>query len=410
MKYLLIADDYLPNSTRICGKMMHDLACEFNSMGHSIVVITPGNKNQKNSLDKIILDDISVWRFKSGKIKDTNRLNRLINETILSTKALNACRSELKKINIDGIIYYSPSIFFGNLVCQLKKDLLCKSYLVLRDSFPQWAVDEGIIKEKSLIAHYLRYFEKRNYQAADYIGLMSKNNLKQFSIKHGNNYQIEVLPNWLRINKKHKTTKKWRKKLNLLNKIIFFYGGNMGTAQDMDSLIRLAKSLRTNQKAHFLFVGSGELFNNIKQQTKDFENLTLMESLPQNEFNDLMSEVDIGLFSLSKKHTSHNYPGKIMGYCSHRIPILGCVNKDNDLIGLVEEYQAGYVTDTDADAFLYEKSKILIESKEKRHKLGRNSHKMLMKYFSTTSAAEKIMARLSQDKEKINQKTFDHIL
>ena len=150
MKIALVIDDYLPSSTRVGAKMFHELAIELRDYGHEITVITP-DYQQNVGFRATDLDGIKVWRFKSGPIKDVGKLQRALNETLLSLKAWRAIKTQIRPDTFDGIIYYSPSIFWGWLVSRLKKKCSCPSYLVLRDLFPQGVIDAGMLKEKSVI-------------------------------------------------------------------------------------------------------------------------------------------------------------------------------------------------------------------------------------------------------------------
>ena len=76
-------------------------------------------------------------------------------------------------------------IFFGPLVKKLRQRGTF-IYLILRDMFPQWIIDKGLIKEKSLAAYFFRYYEKLNYMTSDCIGVQSKANLDIFIAKFQN--------------------------------------------------------------------------------------------------------------------------------------------------------------------------------------------------------------------------------
>ena len=195
MKICLIVDDYMPNSIKIAAKMMHELAIELNKQGHEITVLTPCNTISK-SIDIIKLDNINVYRFKVGANKNVAKVKRAINETLLSYNAWKSCKNLLINDKHDLIIYYSPTIFFGPLIAKLKKLWNVPSYLILRDIFPQWTIDNGILKENSIITKYFEFFESINYKHADKIGLMSQKNLEWFNKKYNLNNKTELLYNW----------------------------------------------------------------------------------------------------------------------------------------------------------------------------------------------------------------------
>ena len=306
MKLALVIDDYLPDSTRVAAKMFHELAVELISIGHDVTVITPAVGQVQLLVDESI-DGVNVWRFRSRPIKDVGKVARAINETLLSFNAWQAIKHKVQHDTFEGVIYYSPSIFFGGLVSKIKNVCSCSSYLVLRDLFPQWIVDAGMIRKGSIIERYFRFFE---------------------------HYSPQREPVSL------------RRELGLEDKIIYFYGGNIGHAQDMANLMRLARGMREYKNAHFLFVGQGdevELINNMASDWQ-LENFTYLPSVSQNEFKAILSEIDVGLFSLSSQHTAHNFPGKLLGYMVQSLPILGSVNEGNDLMELVNSHHAGLIT------------------------------------------------------------------
>ena len=196
MKVALVVDDYLPHSSRVGAKMMHDLALELIHQGHKPIVITPHFEKKTPSLIQDNIQGVEVWRFNSGKLKDVGKVRRAINESLLSFKAWHSIKRHLKENTFDGIIYYSPSIFFGSLVSKIKKVCNCSSYLVLRDFFPQWAIDSGHIKPGSTIEKYFRYFEELSYDNADMIGVMSKGNLDIFIKNNKKKFPVTILRNW----------------------------------------------------------------------------------------------------------------------------------------------------------------------------------------------------------------------
>ncbi|HCL5258610.1 TPA: glycosyltransferase family 4 protein [Salmonella enterica] len=403
MKLALIIDDYLPHSTRVGAKMFHELALQLNLRGHEITVITP-SLNQKDELVIEQLDNIFIWRFRSGVLKDTGKIRRAINETLLSFRAWKAIRREIRHIHFDGIVYYSPSIFWGGLVRKLKKYYRCPAYLVLRDIFPQWAVDADIIKRGSLTERYFNFFEIQSYKQASRIGLMSQKNLEVFSLEH-HDFPCEVLRNWAapeKINQFAKDFYSIRTELGLHDKIIFFYGGNIGHAQDMANLMRLVKNMSDAQNAHFLFVGQGDevgLINKLAEEWK-LKYFTYLPSVNQRKFKMILSEIDIGLFSLSAKHTAHNFPGKLLGYMVESVPILGSVNAGNDLLDIVNSHSAGVIHINGEDEKLLESARLLLNNESLRKQLGKNAYKLLEAEFSVDSAARIIEGCIESEYEK----------
>ncbi len=390
MRICLIIDDYLPDSIKIGAKMMHELACEFIKNGHSVTVVTPASDIRKRYTFKEI-DGVDIWLFRSGKIKNTSKVKRAVNETLLSQRCWNAFEEKFKKERHDLIVYYSPTIFWGTLVKRLKELWQTPSYLVLRDIFPQWAVDRGLIGKGSLIEKYFIRFERINYESADTIGLMSEKNLEWFSQNRNTKARLQILYNWTE-GKPTVPTGEYRRKLGLEKKVIFFYGGNIGHAQDMMNIVRLAKRMSGYEDAHFLLVGAGDEVDLVKGAIAEegLDNITLLPPVDQNEFKKMLAESDVGLFTLHKSHTTHNFPGKILGYMTQSIPILGSINPGNDLKTIIEDAQAGYISINGEDDIFYSNAVKLL-NRDTREEIGKNAFELLKRSFSVESAAKTIL-------------------
>ena len=146
MKILLLTIHYPPLKTS-CAIQMRDLAHELLRIGHEPIVISP-----TEDINKIIvrekINGIDVIRIKTKKNIDNGYINRGLNEILLPFKIINGIKkSNLSIKNLDAVIWYSPTIFFGPVVKFLKNASGCPSYLILRDIFPEWALDLGILKK-----------------------------------------------------------------------------------------------------------------------------------------------------------------------------------------------------------------------------------------------------------------------
>ncbi|MGI0153068.1 glycosyltransferase family 4 protein [Pseudidiomarina sp. WS423] len=393
MRIALLPDEYLPSGTRVHAKMFHELALELQKIGHDVVVITPGGPNQSLLLIEDSFEGIDVWRFRNGQTRGVGKVKRAINESFLSINAWRAIKKNVKSHPFDFCINYSPTIFFGPLTKKLKAHGACV-YLILRDMFPQWIIDQGIITETSIIARYFKYFERINYKTADCIGVMSEANRELFHRLHPGYANVNVLMNWADTQPldRDSVSTNWRNAWELGDKVIFFYGGNIGHAQDMTNLMRLARAMKSEFNAHFLFVGQGDEVELIHRLKDDWQlsNVTIKPSVSQASYRELLTQVDVGLISLSARHTAHNFPGKLLGYMNESLPILGSVNEGNDVIDLVNDNNAGLIFVNGNDEALQQAAKALLASAELRMGMGAKSRHLLEKYFSVEFAVKQI--------------------
>ena len=400
LNVIFLSDEYLPNSTRIHAKMIHELAKIFSQNGHQSVILTPGNSKQEHRLELFTMDEVKIWRFRASNFRGKGKVLRALNETLLPLRALYALvtSKEYKKVNFDLCINYSPTIFFAPVAkyFQIKNTFI---YLVLRDFFPQWAIDNGILKNKSIVTSFFRFIEKLNYRSSNIIAVQSHANVSVFRKIYPYKSEVRVLMNWSEEKKltflNHKDRCSLRQQLGLnKDKVIFFFGGNIGHAQDMMNIMRLVLNFEKDKRAYFLLVGQGDEFEIVGETIKNnsMTNLKLLPSVSQEKYREYIASADIGLFSLSKTHTSHNFPGKLLGYMAGSLPILGSVNKGNDVADIINVAKAGTVSLNGNDIQFLKDAKFMLDNYELRKEMGENSKKLLKTTFAVDIAYKKILS------------------
>tara|TARA_B110000879_G_scaffold212394_1_gene308449 strand:- start:357 stop:1553 length:1197 start_codon:yes stop_codon:yes gene_type:complete len=389
-KIFIIVDSYFPKSKKIQAQMAEELAIGIKRRGHNVIIIAPDDSHD-TSKDVHIINEVNVKFFKNPKIKDIGFIRRAVNEFLLPFNAFFRLRGFVKNNKPEFIIYFSPSIFFGLYVLYLKISFKVETYLVLRDMFPQWVVDLGLIKKNRPPHIFFKIFERINYFAASTIGLESPSGLAEFKLDF-KKYNSELLLNWIEDKRIPIKKRSLRADYGLQNKIIFFYGGTIGVAQDISNIINLAKSFKNEKKAHFVLIGDGNEFMTLKKESikLGLQNLTISQGVDPEVYIDYLQEIDIGLISLNKNNTGNNIPGKLLNYMKLKKPILGSVNSGNDIINIINDSNAGLISSSnDSEAFLENAYTMLLESN--RVFFAENSFKLMLEKFSIDSALDNIL-------------------
>lgn len=392
MKILILVDCYLP-SVKSSAKLVHSLASELLAQGHQPIVVAPDDS--LTSCRQISNEDgFAVLRVRTGRIKGASKIVRAVNEWRLSPVIWKVGKDFFVANPCDLIVYYSPTIFFGVLVARLKKLWSCRSLLILRDIFPQWAVDAGVIRRGSMPWRFFRRKELQQYDAADVICVQSPANLKYFRDQGlTGRYHLEVLYNWTPTEGEVVPRTDFRRRLGLEGKVVFFYGGNIGVAQDMDNIVRLAEGLVDRKDLFFLVVGEGSEVSRLLEliARKGLTNIRILPAVDQQTYLGLVSEFDVGLISLDKGLQTQNFPGKMLGYMYFGMPTLASINPGNDLRTVLEADQAGLVCLNGEDDQLREFAVALGSDAELRRRIGQNGRRLVERLFSVRQAAAQIV-------------------
>lgn len=396
MKIALIADTFPP--LRTSGAVqLRDLSREFARQGHELTVMLP-DSTLKESWQLENFDSVRVLRLKAPQTKDINYLRRTIAEFLMPFfMRRNFHRSALAFERWDGVVWYSPSIFHAPFASFLKKMSACKAYLIIRDIFPEWAVDMGLMG-RGLPYRFFNAIAQYQYSVANVIGVQTPGNLSYFDRwRKRPGRELEVLQNWLdqpanslcpiRISD---TTLAGRK--------IFVYAGNMGVAQGMDVLLELATKLCSNPSIGFVFVGRGSESQRLRDlaHVRKLVNVLFFDEIHPDEIPDLYSQCHVGLVSLDARHKSHNIPGKFLTYMQSGLPVLANVNPGNDLASIIRSEQVGQVCETNQSEELVRFALQIYEQITEMDGIADRCKSLFAREFSARQAVTQIAEALKQ--------------
>lgn len=398
MRIALIADTFPP--LRASGAVqLRDLTREFVRQGHSLSVLLPApDQSEPWKLEKF--DGAQVLRLKAPRTKDIGYVRRTLAELVMPFAMWRGLRkSPLAKERWDGVVWYAPSIFHGPLVSSLKKSSSCKSYLLIRDIFPEWAVDMGLMG-RGLPYRFFDAVAKYQYSVADVIGVQTPGNRRYFKpwLEHPGR-QLEVLQNWL--DKPSKMQCSIRvKETSLAGRKVFVYAGNMGVAQGMDILLDLAEKMRSRSDVGFLFVGRGSDSARLKvaAQARQIDNVVFFDEIDPDEIPDLYAQCNAGIVALDPRHKSHNIPGKFLTYMQSGLPVLANINAGNDLAQMIRDERVGQVCETNRVDELLLLTEKLLDHIQADSGLSARCTALFEREFAVENTVKQIVAALSEAK------------
>jgi glycosyltransferase involved in cell wall biosynthesis len=375
---------------------MRDLVREMRAQGHDPTVVVPSpDLPLPWRIDDF--DGIEILRVRALQTKDVNKVQRLLAEWLLPFALLRGLRrSPLADVRWDGIVWYSPTIFLGPMVRRLKHRFDCHGYLILRDLFPDWAVDAGVLR-RGLLYRFFKWVERRQYAAANVIGVQTPANQPLVQADSPESSRIEVLNNWLAAPVVKTASVKLSSEM-LDGRTVFAYTGNMGAAQGMDCLIDLAFRLRDRKDAGFLFVGRGSELSRLRSEAAEHEldNVQFIDEIDADEIPGLLAQCHVGLIALDPRHTTHNIPGKLLTYLHAGLPVLARINLGNDLEALINDEGIGYAIAGDHQDELVLRAEALLSNDDLRLRMGTKGQSLVQRTFSPEHAVHQIAKGLTE--------------
>ena len=376
----------------------HDLLRQFALHGHEVFIVCPVERRTGLRTQLIKQDKVQILQVSTFNVQKSNIWEKAVAMLSLNFILKKAVKKYFESISFDLILYATPPITLNNLITWLKHKNQALSYLLLKDIFPQNAIDMGLIKKGSYIHRYFKNKEIELYALSDRIGCMSPAN-KTYLIGHHPHHlnKVEVNPNSIEIRKE---LHKLKSKKEILNQLqlpeethLYLYGGNLGKPQGTLLLTEIIlKSEKLHPKAYFLIIGDGtdyELLNKWFLKTQP-NNARLIKYLPKKEFDAIAEHCDVGLILLRKEFTIPNFPSRLLTYLENKMPVLAMTDTVSDLGPIAEQYDFGkWCVYGDVDSALMHIG--FFEADEnQRHLMGENGYGFLLDEYNVELSYQKI--------------------
>lgn len=376
-----------------------DLLRYFRDAGHSVYTISPYEKRTGLQTAYEEKNGIHMLHVRTGNVTGmVSLIEKGLAQLSIEPIFIKAIKKYYSNVKFDLVMYSTPPITFCNAIEYVKRRDNAKTYLLLKDIFPQNAVDIGMMSKSGIKGHLYKFFrnkEKKLYGLSDYIGCMSPANVEY--VKRNNpeidNYRVEVCPNCIEVVDKsinEEERRSIRKKYDIpLEKRVFVYGGNLGKPQGIDFLIECLHSQENSKDNYFLIVGDGTEYGKIEEFVKSSNqnNIRLMKRLPQEDYDTMVGACDVGMIFLDHRFTIPNFPSRVLSYMQAKIPVLACTDSNTDIGKIIEEAGFGsWCESNDVNGFVECVNKIMqIQS------VAEKEWNYLNKYYSTRNGYDIIM-------------------
>ena len=328
-----------------------DLLREIIKHGHDVYCISPTEKRYR--VNTHFEENNHLLKLQIGNTQKTNLIEKGISTLMIEPQFKAAIKKYFSNVKFDLVLYSTPPITLVRAVKYVKRRDSAKTYLMLKDIFPQNAVDLGMMQTKgpkTLIYNFFRKKEKMLYAISDRIGCMSQANV-DYVLKNNpeiNPDIVEICPNSIevqdmRLDEHEKLV--MRHKYDLpTDKKVFVYGGNLGKPQGISFIIECLRAEKDNKKAFFLIVGDGTEFGKIEAFVNEEKptNVKLMKSLPKEDYDRMVAACDIGMIFLDHRFTIPNFPSRLLSYMQAGLPVLACTDPNTDICKVITEGGFGW--------------------------------------------------------------------
>lgn len=383
--------------------IFYDLMKKIQEEGHQVYICAPSERRYKRPTQLVENEGMKILKVKTLNIQKANFIEKGVASILLEYQYMNGIKKYFNDVTFNLVLYSTPPINFSKVVQFIKKRDGAKSYLLLKDIFPQNAVDIGLIRKNGLLHRYFRREEKKLYKISDHIGCMSPANV-DYVIKHNPDVdpeKVEVNPNTLfPLDQSAIPEEKQllRRKYELpADAVLFIYGGNLGKPQGIDFLIEVLNANKSNTEIFFLIIGAGTEYGKLQKWVTANQplNVSLRSKMPKIEYDEVIKACDVGLIFLDKRFTIPNFPSRLLSYLECKMPVLAATDIHTDMGTIIEENGFGYWSEAgDLNAFNRQINRILNE-RENLDEMGEKGFRLLLEEYHVDRSYHTLMDKIS---------------
>lgn len=395
------------------GSMMHiedpgiytDLLRRFRDEGHNVYTVSAYQKrlNRPTTLEED--HGVKMLHVRIGNITACGLIEKGISTLMIENQYLAAIKKYFSDVKFDLVMYSTPPITFARVVEFIRRRDKAASYLLLKDIFPQNAVDLGMMRKSGLKAPLYSFFrakEKKLYAQSDKIGCMSQANV-DYVLRHNPEIppeRVEVCPNSIEVRCAALCAEDraaLREKYGVpQDKTVFVYGGNLGRPQNIPQLIECLRRVENHEKTFFLIVGGGTEAHHLEKYIAEShpENVKYLSMLPKTDYERLTGACDVGMIFLDHAFTIPNFPSRLLSYMQAKLPVLCATDPNTDVGDVTEQNGFGWkCASSDPAAFAACVENAL---QADLHAMGERSYECLEKLYDVKHSYRIIMNALGK--------------
>lgn len=381
-----------------------DLLKEFVNNGHSVSVVVPSERRLGKGTYLETKFGIDVLHVSIGNVTKCGLIEKGFSYLTVGYCFKREIARNFDPSSFDLVLFTTPPTTFYGVISWLKKQSAAKSYLLLKDIFPQNSIDLGMLRTtgiKGFIYRYFKHTEKQTYNVADYIGCMSPAN-ERYLLMHEPYLEpnkVEVNPNSLTpVSKNAFDRAALREKFGLPADLpIYVYGGSLGKPQAIDWFVEALRLNELDGKRYFVVAGSGtdrKLLENFVNEEKPCF-MKLLPYLSREDFDSLLLASDVGLVLLDYRFTIPNYPCRTLSYMQASIPYIAATDTATDVGKIAEENGFGIACTSDDPANLIRACEQIEQADTKS--MGARAYDYFIKHYTANQSYKMIKERLNVD-------------
>jgi colanic acid biosynthesis glycosyl transferase WcaI len=331
----------------LLGELCDDLAAS-----HQITVIAgPPDEARPRGLRLLQRERcgrVEIIRTRGTRLPKVYLTARLLN---LATYFALAAAAALRIQRPDLIVAETDPPLLGALGALLKRRWGCPLVYNVRDLYPDIAQVTGGIRSRTLLA-ILRRANRVAFAHSDLIITLSADMRRRIVAKGVPAEKVVIVTDWADTTLIQPIAERPKRTCGD-GRFLVMYAGNLGLAQDLDTVLDAAARLRWEPQVRFEIVGDGVRRPELEARARELalSNVEFVRYRARERLAESLGSADLHLLPLKRGTAGCVMPSKMYAILAAGRPFIAMVEAETEIARLVSEDAVGFaVAPGDADA------------------------------------------------------------
>lgn len=342
-KRILIVTEYFYPSSNSTSYYITNIAKKF-AENRDVQVVCNTNIGHYDELD---IKNLSIVRTKEVKLSKNYTMLRVFKFLVASIKLSLLANKNIK--NDTEVFSVTNPAFIIVFLAVLKKFKKFNYTLLVYDVFPENIIAAKILKDNSFLYKIVKTIYDWAYLKADRLIVIGRDMEEIIRKKTDNKVPIILIENWCDFNQIIPASKHENEiliNLDIADKKIFLFAGNLGRVQGIQNMLKAAE-LVDNQDFALLFIGDGAMKQDIQQHINSSKkkNVLYAGSFSMSEQNIFLNACDVAIVSLADSMYGLGVPSKSYFNIAAAKPILYIGEERSEIARVISENNIGWVVE-----------------------------------------------------------------
>jgi colanic acid biosynthesis glycosyl transferase WcaI len=339
---LLVLNQYYWPGVEATAQLLTDL-CEALAEDVDVTVVTGVLHGLEDQPRRQAHNRVEIIRVRSTSFERSKLFARASNYV---TYLANALLRGLRGPRPDVVLCMTDPPIVADVALLVARRYRVPLVVISQDVFPEIAVQLKRL-ENPVVMKLLRSLVSLYLRRADRIVAIGDTMRRRLEEKGAPSERVRVIPNWVDTQRlvPRDRANEWARNIGLDKKFVVMHSGNVGHAQDLDSLVRAATFLRDLDDLSIFIIGTGarhaELVALAEQLEVDQVTFLYYQSrgvLPQS-----LSAADVHVVGLAPGLAGYVVPSRLYGILAVARPVIVAADPESETAQVVERVGCGIV-------------------------------------------------------------------